>query len=51
MVTLGLAEPVTAALLGVLVLGEHLGPLQAAGAVLVLAGLGVLARAPSARPG
>jgi DME family drug/metabolite transporter len=41
--TLTLAEPVTAAALGVLVLGEHLGGLAAIGAAVTLAGLVVLA--------
>lgn len=41
--TLSLAEPLTASLLGVFVLGEHLGPVQLAGAALVAAGLAVLA--------
>jgi DME family drug/metabolite transporter len=40
-VTLTLAEPLTAALLGVVVLGERLRPAGWAGAVLVLAGLAV----------
>lgn len=42
-VTLGLAEPVTATLLGLVVLGERLHSLSAAGIVLVFAGLLVLA--------
>jgi drug/metabolite transporter, DME family len=42
-VTLGLAEPVVAALLGVLVLGERLTPAAAAGVVLVGLALAVLA--------
>ena len=46
--TLSLAEPLTASLLGVLVLGERLGPAQLAGAALVAAGLAVLATARSA---
>jgi len=41
--TLTLAEPLTAAVLGAVVLGERLGPLAGAGALLVLAGLLVLA--------
>lgn len=40
--TLSLAEPVTAALLGVAVVGERLDPLQWAGVAVVLAGLAVL---------
>jgi len=43
--TLSLAEPLTASLLGVLVLGERLAPVQLLGAVLVLLGLLVLALA------
>ena len=46
--TLTLAEPVTAALLGVVVLGERPGAAAAAGAALVLAGLGLLALRPAA---
>jgi drug/metabolite transporter, DME family len=42
--TLTLAEPLTAATLGVLVLGERPGPVAAIGAFLVLSGLFVLAR-------
>ncbi len=45
-VTLSLAEPLTAASLGVILLGERPGPAPLAGAALVLAGLAVLA-APS----
>jgi DME family drug/metabolite transporter len=41
--TIVLAEPLTAVVLGVLVLGEHPSALAAAGAACVLAGLGVLA--------
>ena len=41
--TLTLAEPVTAMLLGLLLLGERPGPIPLVGAALVLAGLGVLA--------
>jgi DME family drug/metabolite transporter len=41
--TLTLAEPLTAAALGVLALGERPGPVGLAGAGLVLAGLLVLA--------
>lgn len=41
--TLGLTEPVVATALGVLVLGEALRPVGLLGAVLVLAGLAVLA--------
>ncbi|HEY6760031.1 MAG TPA: EamA family transporter [Baekduia sp.] len=48
--TLTLAEPVTAALLGALVLAERPGPTAVAGMVIILAGLAVLAapNAPSA---
>jgi DME family drug/metabolite transporter len=41
--TLTLAEPLTAAALGVVVLGERLTPVSVAGAALVLAGLAALA--------
>jgi drug/metabolite transporter, DME family len=41
--TLSLAEPLTASLLGVLVLGERLGPAQLAGCAFVAAGLAILA--------
>jgi DME family drug/metabolite transporter len=47
--TIVLAEPVTAVVLGVVVLGEHLRGLTIAGAVCVLAGLAVLAL-PRRRP-
>lgn len=47
--TLTLAEPLTAAALGALVLGERPGALAAVGAALVLAGLAALAM-PSRRP-
>jgi drug/metabolite transporter, DME family len=40
--TLNLAEPVIATLLGVIVLGEILGPLGALGCLLVIIGLGAL---------
>jgi DME family drug/metabolite transporter len=46
--TLTLAEPVTAAVLGVIVLGERPGAAAAAGAALVLAGLALLALRPPA---
>lgn len=45
-VTLTLAEPVTAALLGVLVLDERLAPLGWVGAALVVLGLALTARRP-----
>jgi len=38
-ITLGLAEPLTAAILGVALLGETLAPLQAVGVLLVLGGV------------
>ena len=41
--TLTLAEPVTAALLGAVVLGERPGPAAVAGIVIISAGLAVLA--------
>lgn len=40
-ITLGLAEPMTATLLGVVVLGEQLTVLQVAGILLVLGGVGI----------
>jgi drug/metabolite transporter, DME family len=49
-VTLGLAEPVVAAILGLLVLGERLTPAAAAGVVLVGLALGVLALPARAVP-
>lgn len=48
--TLSLAEPLTASLLGVFLLGEMLAPPQLAGAALVAAGLVSLATAPRAVP-
>jgi DME family drug/metabolite transporter len=47
--TLTLAEPLTAAALGVIALGERPGLTAAAGAALVLAGLAALATGPSKR--
>jgi DME family drug/metabolite transporter len=47
--TLTLAEPLTAATLGVVVLGERPGAVAALGALLVLSGLLVLAERPGAR--
>ena len=47
--TLTLAEPLTASILGVVVLGERLSPLAVAGLVVLAAGLALLAlgsRAP-----
>jgi DME family drug/metabolite transporter len=46
--TLTLAEPVTAALLGIVVLGEQVGGVGAGGAALVLGGLLALAARPRA---
>lgn len=46
-ITLGLAEPTTAALLGVFLLGEHLGPTQVAGIAAVLAGVVVAGTGPA----
>lgn len=45
--TLTLAEPLTAAALGVTILGERPAPIAIAGATLILAGLTLLARKPS----
>ena len=45
--TLSLAEPLTASLLGTLILGESLAPIQFAGAALVAAGLLALALTPT----
>ena len=45
-VTLSLAEPLTAGLLGVIILGENLTPLAFVGIILLFAGLAVLARRP-----
>ena len=42
-VTLSLAEPLTAGLLGLLVLGEQLNPLSFVGIALIFSGLAVLA--------
>ena len=46
--TLTLAEPLTAAALGVIALGERPGAAAAAGAVLVMGGLVLLALRPRA---
>ena len=46
-VTLSLAEPLTAAALGVIVLGERLEPAGAIGALLILAGLATIGLQPS----
>lgn len=46
-VTLSLAEPLTAAALGVIVLGERLGPTVIMGALLLLAGLAIIGLRPS----
>jgi DME family drug/metabolite transporter len=48
--TLTLAEPVTAAALGMVVLGEQLSPSAALGATLVIAGLAALAARPRRIP-
>ncbi|HET6547178.1 MAG TPA: EamA family transporter [Solirubrobacter sp.] len=48
--TLTLAEPLTASLLGVIVLGEHISAPAAAGATLILAGLLVLATPELRKP-
>ena len=45
--TLTLAEPVVAAVLGVVVLDEHLTLAGVCGALLVIAGLALLALAPN----
>ncbi|MGK2906668.1 MAG: DMT family transporter [Desulfuromonadales bacterium] len=49
-VTLSLAEPLTAGLLGFLVLGEQLNPLSFAGIALIFSGLAVLTCAGRAAP-
>ncbi len=46
-VTLSLAEPLTAAALGVLLLGERLGPTAAIGALLIVAGLAIVGFQPA----
>jgi len=46
-VTLSLAEPLTAAALGVLFLGERLGPTAAIGSLLIVAGLVIVGVQPS----
>ncbi|GMR09928.1 MAG: DMT family transporter [Anaerolineae bacterium] len=46
-VTLSLAEPLTAAALGVIVLGERPGPAAVLGALLLLAGLAIIGLQPS----
>jgi len=48
--TLTLAEPLTAATLGVVVLGERPGPVAGLGALMVLSGLIVLAGRPLRKP-
>lgn len=48
--TLTLAEPLTAATLGVAILGERPGPVAGLGALLVLSGLLVLSARPRRRP-
>lgn len=49
-VTLTLAEPLTAGLLGLFVLGEHLNPLSFVGIALILSGLAVLTLGGRATP-
>jgi drug/metabolite transporter, DME family len=44
-----LLEPVTASALGVLVFGEHLGPMGWAGTAMLLGALALLARSGSGR--
>ncbi|MCW8892597.1 MAG: DMT family transporter, partial [Deltaproteobacteria bacterium] len=48
--TLSLAEPLTATLLGVFILGEHLGSQEALGIFLIFMGILVLSIASSRRP-
>jgi len=48
--TLTLAEPLTAATLGVAILGERPGPVAGLGALMVLSGLRVLSAKPRVRP-
>jgi DME family drug/metabolite transporter len=45
-----LAEPLTATLLGVFILGEHLGSQEALGIFLIFMGILVLSIASSRRP-
>ncbi|MFK5925732.1 MAG: EamA family transporter, partial [Desulfuromusa sp.] len=47
--TLSLAEPLTASLLGVLVLNEHLGMVEVLGIFLIFSGIVVLAIVPAKR--
>jgi len=49
-VTLSLAEPLTAGLLGLLLLGEQLNPLSFVGISLIFSGLAVLALGGRAAP-
>ena len=49
-VTLTLAEPLTAGLLGLLVLGEHLNPVSFVGIALIFSGLAVLSLGGRATP-
>lgn len=48
--TLGLIEPVVAAVLAYLLLGERLGPIGLIGAVLILVGLGIIVRSVGRPP-
>ena len=48
--TLGLAEPLVAVALAVLVLGERLAPLAIVGGLLLLAGIALAALPPLRRP-
>ncbi|MFB4475099.1 EamA family transporter, partial [Oceanobacillus caeni] len=45
-VTLALAEPLTAALLGVFLLGEHLNSTSWLGIFILMLGIGILIRSP-----
>ena len=47
-VTVGLMEPLTASILGILVLGETVSAVGIAGSVLILAGLVIVSRPPKA---
>jgi DME family drug/metabolite transporter len=48
-VTVGLMEPLTASILGVVLLGETISAVGLIGSVLILAGLVVVSRPPKAR--
>jgi len=47
--TLSLAEPLTAAMLGVFLLGERLTPIEISGILMIFAGLALVSAGPSAR--